>query len=472
MTSLLLRTLPCRLLAVLAVCATVSLQAQASKLPQATEQAVDAAVTRVLQETGVPSASIAIVKDGQIAYAKAYGLARREPALPATADMRYKIASNSKQLTAAAILLLAEQHKLSLDDKLARFFPKLTRAQDISLRQLLTHTSGYQDYYAPDYLPPYMQVDTTPQAILAHWAMQPLDFEPGTRYQYSNTGYVVLGQVVEKVSGQPLLDFLRQHVFNELAMRSPMDVSTGNWSPTDPLGHTQHALGPVREVIPEGRGWMEAAGELAMTASDLARWNIALMNGRVLKPASLKALTTASTLADGTTTRYALGLGVAQLPNGHRRWAHTGGAAGYLSFNASYPDDHAALTVLTNGEGNAMDRISTELEKLVLAEQADPQAEAALARAKQLFASLQQGQVDRNLITADLSGYFNATTLADFAASLGPLGALSDIQEARHLSRGGMTQRVYQLQTAKAKLRLEAYVKPDGRFDQYLVFAE
>src|SRR5262249_12247442 len=157
--------------------------------------------------------------------------------------------------------LLAERHKLSLDDKLSRFLPKLARAKDISLRQLLTHTSGYQDYYAPDYLPPYMQVDTTPQAILAHWAMQPLDFEPGTRYQYSNTGYVVLGQVGEQVSGQPLLAFLRQQVFDKLGMKSPVDVAAGDWSVGDPLGHTQYALGPVREAKPEGRGWMEAAGE-------------------------------------------------------------------------------------------------------------------------------------------------------------------------------------------------------------------
>src|SRR5262249_45109408 len=124
--------------------------------------------------------------------------------------------SNSKQLTAAAILLLAEQHKLSLDDKLARFLPELARAQDISLRQLLAHTSGYPDYYAQDYLLAPTQKDTTAQAILDGWAKGPLVFEPGTRYQYSNTGYVVLGEVVRKASGQPLFSFLRQQVFDKL----------------------------------------------------------------------------------------------------------------------------------------------------------------------------------------------------------------------------------------------------------------
>ncbi len=193
-----------RLFAVLAGLALCS-AARADGLPAETERKIDAIVAEALAETGVPSASIAIVKDGKVALAKAYGQARLDPAVPATPSMRYKIASNSKQLTATAILLLAEEHKLSLDDKVARFLPDLTRAQDVTLRQLLTHTAGYQDFYADDYVPPFMQKDTTAQAILDGWAKKPLDFEPGTRWQYSNTGYVVLGVIVEKASGRPLV---------------------------------------------------------------------------------------------------------------------------------------------------------------------------------------------------------------------------------------------------------------------------
>ena len=167
--------------------ALVAAPAKAEGLPTDTMRAIDAIVARVLPGSVTPSVSIAIVKDGKLAYAHAYGNAQLAPEVAATPTMRYKIASNSKQITAAAILLLAEEHKLSLDDKVARFFPKLTRAGDVSLRQLLSHTSGYQDYYAIDYLPPSMRRDTTAQAILFTYAMKPLDFEPGTQWQYSNT---------------------------------------------------------------------------------------------------------------------------------------------------------------------------------------------------------------------------------------------------------------------------------------------
>ena len=267
----------------LVFCLSFGSVALAEGLPAETEKKIDGIVAAALADSLVPSASIAIVKGGKIAYAKAYGLARLEPKTPATPAMRYKIASNSKQLTATAILMLADAHKLSLDDKVARFLPNLTRANEVTIRELLTHTSGYQDFYAVDYVPPFMQKDTTAQAILDGWATKPLDFEPGTRWQYSNTGYVALGLIVEKASGEPLFQFLKERVFDKLGMKSPVDIA-GPWDAADPLPYTRYGLGPVREAPVEGANWLWAAGELAMTASDLARWDIALMGGKILKP--------------------------------------------------------------------------------------------------------------------------------------------------------------------------------------------
>src|ERR1700733_3282886 len=163
--------------------------ASGADLPPETVQAIDSLVEKALADTSVPSASIVVVKDDEIVLTKTYGKARL-PDVEANPSMRYKIASNSKQLTAAAILLLAEWHKVSLDDKVARFLPGLTGADKVTVRNLLTHTSGYQDYYAEDYLLPDMRMDTTPQHILDVWGRKPLDFAPGTRWQYSNTNYV------------------------------------------------------------------------------------------------------------------------------------------------------------------------------------------------------------------------------------------------------------------------------------------
>ena len=156
-----------------------------TQLPADITEKIDKLATETLARTGVPSASIAVVKDGQIVYVKAYGEAKLEPKTPATSQMRYSIGSISKQFTAAAILLLQEQRKLSLDDKVAKYIPDLTRANEVTIRQLLSHTSGYQDYWPQDYVMKPMLGPTTARKIMDTWAKKPLDFEPGTKWQYS-----------------------------------------------------------------------------------------------------------------------------------------------------------------------------------------------------------------------------------------------------------------------------------------------
>jgi CubicO group peptidase (beta-lactamase class C family) len=452
-------------LAALCMGLTLTCQAMADGFP---EKAIDEIAAKALAETGTPSASVAIVKGGKLVFAKAYGQARLEPSVPATPAMRYKIASNSKQLTATAILLLAEEHKLSLDDKVARFLPDLTRAQDVTLRQLLTHTAGYQDFYADDYVPPFMQKDTTAEAILDGWAKKPLDFEPGSRWQYSNTGYVALGLIVEKASGRPLFDFLKERVFDKLGMKSPIDID-GPWDAADPLPYTSYGTGPTRVSPVEGKNWLWAAGELAMSASDLARWDIALMKGEILKPASRKALTTEMVLSDGTGTGYGFGLGVSQTANGHRRWVHTGGAAGFLSVNVIFPDDKSSITVLTNGEGLAYRQIAKEIETLLQGTVADADAAPALERAKALFAGLQKGAADKGTLTEDLQGYFTPAVLSGFGAALGPLGEPTSFPQSSREDRGGMVHRVFAIEAGGKKLRMETYIMPDGKFEQCLV---
>ncbi len=187
-------------------------------------QKIDDAARQVLASTGAPAASIAVVKDGQIAYLQAYGDAKIDPRTPARPEMRFSIGSISKQFTATAILMLAEQGKLALDDPVSRFLPTLTRAAEVTIRQLLSHTSGYQDYWPQDYVPPFMLQPITADKLLDLWARKPLDFDPGTQWQYSNTGYVIAGLIVEKAAGMPLVEFLRQRVFTPLGMAGVADV--------------------------------------------------------------------------------------------------------------------------------------------------------------------------------------------------------------------------------------------------------
>src|SRR5262245_17065900 len=304
-----------------------------------------------LAQTGVPSASVAVVKDGQIAYVRAYGQARLEPATPARPEMRYSIGSISKQFTAAAVLLLAEQGKLSLDDPVSKYVPNLTRAGEVTIRQLLSHTSGYQDYWPQDYVPPFMMQPISAEKILDLWARKPLDFDPGTKWQYSNTNYVIAGLIVEKVSGMPLLSFLQERVFTPLGMARVENIDLHRLGETDATGYMRYALGPLRVAPKEGPGWLFAAGELAMPAEELAKWDLGLLAHRLLKPTSQKEMETEVKLKDGRGTGYALGLQVGVM-NGHRLVRHGGEVSGFTAQNIVFPDDNTAVVALTNQDAN------------------------------------------------------------------------------------------------------------------------
>ena len=197
------------------------LAAQTSDLQRQLADRIQAA----LAQSHAPSVSVAIVIDGRLAFAAAFGEADLAAQRPASAETRYAVGSISKQFTASAMLLLQEQGRLSLDDHISKFFPDLTRAADITIRQILSHTAGYEDYAPQDYLIPDWTRPTTTAAILRGWAAKPLNFEPGTRWQYSNTGYVLAAAIVEKVSGQPLVALLRNKIFDPLGMSSAGDCN-------------------------------------------------------------------------------------------------------------------------------------------------------------------------------------------------------------------------------------------------------
>jgi D-alanyl-D-alanine carboxypeptidase len=441
------------------------------QLPPSRQMAVDQAVEKVLAQTGVASASIALVLDGKLAYAHAYGLAQLDGKVSADSHMRYKIGSNSKQITATAILLLADEGKLSLDDRVSRFFPGLTRANEITIRELLSHTSGYEDYYALDYVAPYMARPTTPQEIMNIWGKKPLNFDPGTRWQYSNTNYVIAGAIIEKITGEPLFDFVRARIFQKLGMQSPIDVDHQPWSAQDATGYTRFALGPPRVAQPEGANWIFAAGELAMTPSDMALWDISLMNGTILKPELLKELTTEVRLKNGAPTGYALGLGVSN-QSGRRIWGHGGGTSGFISSNTTYPDDRMAITVFTNQDDPAAHEIAQNLQRILKEPKPDPNAAKSLTLIRNVYAQLSDGKLDRALLTSDANAYFTAEAVADYAASLKPLGTPASIEETSATERGGMSYRFYRVKTTSKSLTISSFITPEGKVDQFLVYPD
>jgi D-alanyl-D-alanine carboxypeptidase len=460
--------LHCLVLVFILFSLTLSASAQDQLSPELRER-IDKLATEVLARTGVPSASVAIVKDGQIVYVKAYGDARLEPHTPATPEMRYSIGSISKQFTAAAILLLQEQGKLSLDDKVGKFLLNLTRAKEVTIRQLLSHTSGYQDYWPQDYVMPMMLQPVTAEKIMDLWARKPLDFEPGTKWQYSNTNYVIAGVIIEKASGKPLLQFLSEKIFTPLGMKSVANIDQEKLGETDPIGYLRYALGPLRPAPKEGKGWLFAAGELAMPARELALWDISIIDQKLLKPSSYRELETEVRLQNGLGTRYGLGVSL-NTEGGTRAVSHGGEVSGFTAENLVFPEKRVAIVALTNQDAaGAAGAIAHGIAPLLLASD-DAATPQKLEQAKKIFEGLQHGTIDRSLFTDNANAYFSEQALKDFAAGLAPLGTPQDFVQVNQGLRGGMISRSYRIRFANGKiLRAWTYEMPDGKLEQYQI---
>jgi D-alanyl-D-alanine carboxypeptidase len=445
-------------------CSTVSVAQTVDSIDPALRARIDRIAEGVLEQRGVPSASVAVLKGGKLVYTHAYGKAHLDPDVAATPEMRYSIGSVSKQFTAAAILILQEQKKLSLDDAVGKYVPGLTRGDEVTIRQILSHTSGYQDYWPEDYLMTPMMKPATAQQILDTWAKKPLDFEPGTKWQYSNTNYVIAGEIVEKVSGEKLMGFLGEHIFRQLGMQSVWNSDEVKLTSPDATPYVRNALGPLRLAPKEGRGWMFAAGELAMTAHDLALWDESLLGRTVLKSESYREMFTEVKLKDGKGTEYGLGVDVKKR-DGHRSIEHSGEVTGFVSDNEVLIDDGVAVVVLTNHMAGGAEQIA----QLVASTVAGSTLTAPETQTLAIYRGLQKGEIDRGLLAPNLNDYFSAQTVADFHDSLGPLGEPLTFKQVDEKLRGGMTFRAFKIVYPGRQLVLTTFTYPDGKLEQFLV---
>ncbi len=429
---------------------------------------------KVLHDSGVPSASVGIVQDGKIVYTHAFGLARVQPPTQAEASMAYPIGSISKQFTASAILLLEQQGKLSLEDPVAKFFPELTRAKDVKIINLLTHTSGYQDYAPQDYTIPAWKLPGDPLKIVHAFAGKPLDFEPGTQWQYSNTNFVIAALIVQKASGDPFAQFMREHILRPAGLEHVLNLNTEQ-SKLEVTGYMRNALAPIRPAALEAPGWYFGDADLAMPVASLLRWDQTIINQSLLTPASYKEFETPYVLKDGKDSGYGLGVDV-RTQDGHLVIEHSGEVGGFVAENMVFPDRKAAIAVLTNQEASeAASEIAQQIAPLVLG--AAPKAEATddsfAPKLVAILSGLETGQIDRALFTADCNDYFNADALADFASSLAPLGAVTHAVKLRSALRGGMTFGLYRVSfSSGSSVIVTVYLMPDGKIEQLLVVAK
>ena len=420
--------------------------------------------------------SLAVVRDGTLVYAGAAGKSVLSTGQPAGAETRFAIGSITKQFTSACILLLAEDGKLSPADKVARWYPRLTRAGEITLLDLMNHVSGYPDYYPLDFVDRPMQKPIDPDALIEQFGTRKLDFEPGTRYSYSNTGFLILGRVVEKVSGEPFAAFLKRRILEPLGMAHTVFEPRVSPGASFAQGYVTFALGPPDIPTPEGPGWIGAAGAIYSTPSDLATWDLALVGGKVLKPESFSLMTTPRKLADGSSAGYGCGLSVSTR-NGTTVLSHNGAVAGFYALNTMIPATRSALVLLSNFDSyDAVNAVYARLMASLLPRPkpagpviAGPSPDEA---ARLMFRSLQQGQVDRALLGEEYSYFLTDEKIRGAAARLKPYAEPTKVEVTSVSERGGMEVASTRLVFASGVLRGLMYRTPDGKIQQFFVLKE
>ncbi len=323
---------------------------------------VDSVANAAVSEHRTPGVSIAIVRNGRTVLAKGYGFADLENDVPATPQTVYRIGSVTKQFTAAAIMRLKEQGKLSLDDTLQKFFPNYpAQGKRVTVRNLLNHTSGIRSYTSMG--PRWqrlMRLDMAPDSMLALFAPEPFDFKPGDEWRYDNSGFFLLGMIIEKLSGKTYGQYLQDEFFTPLHLTGTYYCEQAPIIKHRAEGYTPRPGGTFANAAPLSMTQPYAAGSLCSTVTDLATWTIALSSGKVVSPASYAEMTTPGTLNNGKPLTYGFGLGTGTL-GGHRQVSHNGGINGFISELHHYPSDSLITVVLTNVEGN----VAPALERLV-----------------------------------------------------------------------------------------------------------
>lgn len=353
--------------------------------------AIDKAARAAVESGESPGLQVAVVKDGKPIVVKGYGSANLELKVPVNNDNIFRVGSVTKQFTAVLLLQLQEEGKLSLSDKLAKYYPDFPRANDITLQQMLHHTSGIHSYTDdPGFANEGMIKRTTDEMVMGYLAKMPKvqDFEPGTDWYYSNSAYFILGGVIEKATGEKLADYMQKRLFKPLGMThtaldDEADIVIGRAAGYGATGKGKFTNATFLSMTIPG-----AAGSLRSSASDLVKWNAALYGGKLLKPESLQAMLTPGKLANGETTRKAMATVYEKLgvksdddagkdyadalmisnKNGHRKVDHGGGINGFNAHLSEFPDDHLTVVVLANtiGKDVGAGKIADRIERIAL----------------------------------------------------------------------------------------------------------
>ena len=310
---------------------------------------IDSLAESFLSTTHTPGLSIAVLRGSDTLVMKGYGFADVQTHRPATASTVYRIGSITKQFTSSAIMQLVERGKLSLDDDISKYLPDVPEhGQKITVRELLNHTSGIHSYTSKKEWAARWSEDLTPRQVVAFVDADSLDFAPGTRFLYNNTGYMLLGMIIEKVSGESYASYLQHSLFTPLGLTS---TSYCQNHPTDAAfaaGYSADSSG-VKPATYLSMTHPFSAGALCSNVRDVAKWQRALAGGRVVNANSYRLMSMSDTTANGQPTHYGFGLANGTIEG--KPWiGHTGGINGFTTATIYLPADRVDVVVFTNAE--------------------------------------------------------------------------------------------------------------------------
>jgi D-alanyl-D-alanine carboxypeptidase len=432
--------------------------------------AVDALVQKTMDARQIPGVSVAVIKDGKVVISKGYGLSDVEKGIKATEQTVYQLASVTKQFTSMATLMLVDQGKLSLDAKVSAILPGLPEAwAPVTIRHLLTHTSGIKSY--TDVFGAQKVADSrvfTSAEILALVKDAPLQFAPGERFAYCNTGYYLLGMVIEKVSGKPYGQLVSERIFKPLGMTASAYDDYADARPIRARGYStvNGQTTPAEHTHPSQPF---AAGALVSTVVDLAKWDAALAARKFLKPASYDAMWTPPRLNDGKPSTYAFGWGVDPY-RGHARLSHGGGISGFSTFIARFPDDKVTVTALVNQGGGAAGALVNGIAEIYIPALKDaapkPIADTDTRTTEFLrgvLASAALGSADPANLTPEFAGFLLPDRVKQGPQMMGRHGALTAFDLLEESTKDTRRVRIYRAVFGTTPLRITFTVTAEGK---------
>lgn len=434
----------------------------------ADEAKVDAYVRAEMQKRKIPGVSVAVVQDGKVVLARGYGLANLENEVPARPDTVYQLASVTKQFTAAAILLLAEEGKLSIDDPISRHLSDTPAAwSGVKIRHLLNHTSGIPSYTGlPEFKDP--RRDYTHEELIGLVRGRPLEFQPGEKWAYNNSGYYLLGMIIERVSGKSYGDFLAERIFRPLGMSATRVNDRGALILHRADGYSRDASG-VRRAEFTSPTQPFSAGALVSTVEDMAKWDMALNSDVPLKSALRDVMWTATKLNDGTTAGYGFGWSVGNL-NGQRMVEHGGGIPGFSTQITRFPDLKLSVIVLTNLEGSHAGRLATGIAALYHPELTPKPAAAvedrdpkSTVRIRAVLLALASGKADPEDFTPQLRQALFPDRVKEAQELFTQFGPLKELVLLESREEGGLLHRRYRATFGETNVSVAFALNKEGK---------